>query len=163
MLARRSLPWIFCSVVLAAGCGGKATMVGVDPGSRQLSQPTATTAPVVVPATPAPYVPSTPAVAAQLQANIKQKKNGSFLGSGKIVVTVQVKNPTTVPLIGELKVTFTDGGKPTAKVQTKQVALQAGESQDHTFEDPSWMLDDATVEVKTLNGGYDPHGGSPLR
>ncbi len=156
----KMVPWLAVAsalVVMASGCGGSANLVPVGGVNSQTSKNvTPSSAPIVV--QPSPYMPNqnlpTPGVAAQLQAT-KTVKNGIF---GKITVTVEVSNPSNFPLTGEVKVTFTDGGKATDKIQNKTVTVQPMGKETLTFEDPSWALDDATVEVKTQNGGYDPHG-----
>ena len=156
----KMVPWMAVAsalVVMASGCGGSANLVPVNGVNSQSSKNvTPSSAPIVV--QPSPYMPNqtlpNTGVSAQLQAT-KTVKNGLM---SKITVTVEVSNPTTYPLTGEVKVTFTDGGKPTDKIQTKTVTVQAMGKETLTFEDPSWSLDDATVEVTTQNAGYDPHG-----
>ncbi|MNK80820.1 hypothetical protein D3C87_1005500 [compost metagenome] len=162
MVNVKMVPWLAVAsalVVMANGCGGSANLVPVGGTNNQAKNITPSSAPIVV--QPSPYVPNqnlpNTGTANQLQVT-KTVKNGSFLGIGKITVTVQVKNPTAYALSGEVKVTFTDGGKVTEKVQSKPVTVQAMGTETLTFEDPSSALDDANVEVITPNAGYDPHG-----
>ncbi len=163
MLSVKMIPWfavVSALMVMASGCGGSANLVPVSRVDQKSSKNiTPSSAPIVVqpsPYMPNPNLPLTPGASNQLQAT-KTVKNGIF---SKIVVTVEVTNPTNYPLTGEVKVVFTDGGKPTAKTQSKSVTLQAMGKETLTFEDPSWGLDDATVEVRTQNAGYDPHGSA---
>lgn len=165
MVNVKMVPWLAVAatlVMLANGCGGSANLVPVNGMDQRAAQNvTPSSAPIVV--QPSPYMPNqnvpvVPGPSAQLQATVKTVKNGSFLGAGKLTVTVEVRNPTSAPLSGEVKVVFTDGGKATEKTQSKQVTLQAMATETLTFEDPSWSLDGATVEAITMNGGYDPHG-----
>lgn len=163
MVNVKMVPWlavVSALVVMATGCGGSANLVPVGGANSQTSKNiTPSSAPIVV--QPSPYIPNqnlpTTGTSSQLQVT-KTVKNGSFLGIGKITVTVQVKNPTAYALSGEVKVTFTDGGKVTDKVQSRTVTVQAMGTETLTFEDPSSVLDDANVEVLTQNAGYDPHG-----
>lgn len=159
MVYGKMVPWlavVSALVVMASGCGGSANLVPVGGNSQTSKNVTPSSAPIVV--QPSPYIPNqnlpNTGATAQLQAT-KTVKNGII---SKILVTVEVSNPTNYPLTGEVKVTFTDGGKPTTKIQTKTVTVQAMGKETLTFEDPAWGLDDANVEVKTQNGGYDPHG-----
>jgi hypothetical protein len=163
MVNGKMVPWlavISALVVMASGCGGSANLVPVNGVNGQSSKNvTPSSAPIVV--QPSPYMPNqnlpvTPGAATQLQAT-KTVKNGIF---SKITVTVEVSNPTNYPLTGEVKVVFTNAGKATEKTQTKTVTVQAMAKETLTFEDPAWGLDDATVEVKTQNAGYDPHGSA---
>jgi hypothetical protein len=157
------VPWLAVAsalVVMANGCGGSANLVPVDgTGSKSAKNITASSAPIVV--QPSPYIPNqnqtlpNTGTGAQLQLSNKVVKNGLV---SKIVVTVDVRNPTSYALTGEVKVVFTDGGKPTSKTQSKTVTVQPMASETVTFEDPSWTLDDANIEVITQNAGYDPHG-----
>lgn len=159
----KMVPWIAVAsalMLMASGCGGSANLVPVNPSSSQNSRTLSpSAAPIVV--QPSPYMPTQPlpntGVTTQQLQFTKSVKNGII---SKIVVTVVVTNPTMYPLTGEVKVTFTDGGKPTSKVQTETVTVQAMDKVTLTFEDPSWLLDDAIVEVTTQNAGYDPHGST---
>lgn len=94
---------------------------------------------------------STGAMGGELSANVTKTKNGSFLGMGKFVATVEVNNPSQTQLTGTLTVTFTNKGKPTANVQTQSVTVAPGETQTLTFTDKKWSTDGATVEVTTDN------------
>ena len=160
MVNVKMVPWLAVAsalVVMANGCGGSANLVPVNGANSQASKNiTPSSAPIVV--QPSPYVPNqtlpNTGTSNQLQVT-KTVKNGIL---SKIVVTVQVKNPTAYALTGEVKVVFTDGGKVTEKVQSKTVTVPAMGTETLTFEDPSWSLDDANVEVITQNSGYDPHG-----
>ena len=106
---------------------------------------------------------------AELSASVIKIKNGSFLGMGKCVATVEVMNPSQQQLSGTLSVTFTNKGKPVkAGPQTQQVTIGPGESQTFTFEDKKWSTDNATAEVTTdtpvsTGGGYgtQPAYGQP--
>ena len=102
--------------------------------------------------TPGASVPgaSTPGFAGgELSASVVKIKNGSFLGMGKCVATVEVMNSSQQQLSGTLTVTFTNKGKPTKNVKTQQVTVGPGESQTFTFEDKKWSTDNATAEVTT--------------
>jgi hypothetical protein len=158
------IPWLAMAAALmlmANGCGGSANLVPVDGMDQKYAKNVTPSAdPIVVqpsPFVPQQPVPQIPQMGAQLQATVKNIKNGSFLGAGKIVVSVEVRNPANAPLTGEVKVVFTNSGQPTQKTQSKSVTLQPMGSETLTFEDPDWGLDGATVEVKTANAGYDPH------
>ncbi len=161
MVNVKMVPWLAVAaalVVMANGCGGSASLVpvkGLDQESAKNVSPSS--APIVV--QPSPYVPNqnlpSTGTGAQLKLANQKVDNGLF---SKIVVTVEVHNPTNAPLSGEVKLVFTDGGKATAKTQSKNVTLQAMAKETLTFEDPSWGLDNATIEVVTQNAGYDPHG-----
>lgn len=142
-----------------------ATLVAMTAlvGCGKRSMPTAPAddpAPVVTPTpaatpTPEPTVnpnpqPTVAPVTARLSASVTSKKNGSLFGIGSYVVTVDVINDSTETLSGELQVQFLNGTKadPT-HLKTLQVALQSGERQSFSFEDKSWGIDDATVNVTT--------------
>lgn len=166
MVSVKMVPWLAVAsalMLMATGCGGSANLVpvdGVGPQSSMNITPSST--PIVV--DPSPYIPNqnlpvNPGAGAhQLQVS-KSVKNGTFLGLGAIVVTVEVSNPTNFPLTGEVKVVFTDGGRPTDKMQSRTVTVPPMGKETLTFEDPASRLDDANVEVITQNAGYDPHGG----
>jgi hypothetical protein len=86
----------------------------------------------------------------ELSASIIKIKNGTFLGIGKCVATVEVMNPSQRTLSGTLSVTFTNKGKPVKSgAQTKQVTIPAGQSLTFTFEDKKWSTDNATAEITT--------------
>ena len=97
---------------------------------------------------------------AELSASVIKIKNGSFLGIGKCVATVEVMNPSQQQLTGTLTVTFTNKGKPVkGGSETKQVTVGPGESQTFTFENKKWSTDNATAEITTdtpvsTGGGY---------
>ena len=102
---------------------------------------------------------------AELSASVIKIKNGSFMGIGKCVATVEVMNPSQQQLTGTLTVTFTNGGKPTKNIQTKSVTIGPGESQTFTFEDKKWSTDNATAEITTdtpvsTGGGYNTGYGN---
>lgn len=159
------VPWLAVAsalVLMATGCGGSANLVPVDgTNGKSTKNLLASSAPIVV--DPSPYVSNPPTqqpnigTATQLQIANKQVQNGKV---SKIVVTVDVRNPTSYPLTGDVKIVFTDGGKATAKTQTKTVTVAPLGSETVSFEDPSWTLDDGNVEVVTQNAGYDPHGST---
>lgn len=100
----------------------------------------------------------------ELTASVVKIKNGSFMGIGKCVATVEVMNPGQQQLSGTLTVTFTNGGKPTKNIKTQQVTVGPGESQTFTFEDKKWSTDNATAEVTTdtpaATGGYGGNTGA---
>jgi hypothetical protein len=149
------------SVLLAslalAGCGASPTMVDdpyaddpgysdpgyTDPGYTDPGYGGGTTPGYTDPSVGGGY-------GAELSASVIKIKNGSFLGMGKCVATVEVMNPSQQQLTGTLSVTFTNKGKPVkAGAQTQQVTLAAGESQTFTFEDKKWSTDNATAEITT--------------
>lgn len=95
-----------------------------------------------------------PALGGELSASVVKIKNGSFMGIGKCVATVEVMNPSQQTLSGTLSVTFTNKGKPVKSgPQTKEVTVGPGESQTFTFEDKKWSTDNATAEVTTNSTG----------
>jgi hypothetical protein len=101
----------------------------------------------------------------ELTASVIKIKNGSFMGAGKCVATVEVMNPGQQQLSGTLTVTFTNKGKPTKNVTSQQVTIGPGESQTFTFEDKKWSTDNATAEVTTdtpvaTGGGYGSNTGA---
>lgn len=158
------VPWLAVAsalVLMATGCGGSANLVPVDgTNGKSAKNLLPSSAPIVV--EPSPYVPNpvTPpqtniGTAAQLQIANKKVENGKI---SKIVVSFEVRNPTSYPLTGEVKVVFTQGGKLTDKKQSKIVTVPPMGAEPVSFEDPSWLLNDANVEVITQNAGYDPHG-----
>lgn len=158
------VPWLAVAsalVLMATGCGGSANLVPVDgTNSKSTKNLQASSAPVVVqpsPYVPTPSTPPTTGTATQLQVAGKSVQNGIV---SKIVVTVEVRNPTSYALSGDVKVFFKNGGKRTDKTQTKPVTVAPMTTERVTFEDPSWSLDDADVEVTTQNAGYDPHGAT---
>jgi hypothetical protein len=89
------------------------------------------------------------AAGGELSASVVKIKNGSFLGMGKCVATVEVMNSSQQQLSGTLTVTFTNKGKPTKNIKSQQVTVGPGESQTFTFEDKKWSTDNATAEVTT--------------
>lgn len=101
----------------------------------------------------------------ELTASVTKVKNGVIFGIGTCKATVEVMNPTQQTLSGTLTVTFTNGGKPTSHVETKQVTVGPGESQTFDFSDKKWSTDNATAEITTnqsagaATGGYGSNGG----
>lgn len=101
----------------------------------------------------------------ELTASVTKVKNGVIFGIGTCKATVEVMNPTQQSLSGTLTVTFTNGGKPTSHVETKQVTVGPGESQTLDFSDKKWSTDNATAEITTnqsagaATGGYPSTGG----
>lgn len=91
------------------------------------------------------------AMGGELIATVTKQKNGSFLGMGKFVATVEVNNPSQAQLSGTLTVTFTNKGKPTANVQTQSITVAPGETRTLTFEDKKWSTDGVTAEITTDN------------
>jgi hypothetical protein len=104
------------------------------------------------------------AAGGELSASVVKIKNGSFLGMGKCIATVEVMNSSQQQLSGTLTVTFTNKGKPTKNIKTQQVTVGPGESQTFTFEDKKWSTDNATAEVTTdtpvAGGGYGGNTGA---
>jgi hypothetical protein len=96
------------------------------------------------------------ATGGELSATVIKTKNGSFMGLGKFVATVEVNNPSQQSMSGTLTVTFTNKSKPTAHVETKKITVAPGETQTLTFEDKKWSTDGATAEITT-----DPSAAAP--
>jgi hypothetical protein len=88
-------------------------------------------------------------VTGELTASVSKIKNGVVFGIGTCKATVEVMNPTQQTLSGTLTVTFTNGGKPTSHVETKEVTVGPGESQTFDFSDKKWSTDNATAEITT--------------
>lgn len=89
-----------------------------------------------------------PYLVPQLEVTNTTIKTGML---SKIVVTVEVSNPASIPLSGEVKVFFTNGGKLTEKTQVRSITIPALGKETLYFEDPSWTLDGAIVEIVTQN------------
>lgn len=160
-------------LTLGAGCGNRVGSL-VDPAEEPASPPAKET-PAPAPSTPAPqptppqignpFQPGNPSMpgnpSAQLQAVIEEVKNGSFFGMGTLMVKVKVSNPTPYALSGEVTVSFTNGGKPTTHVASDRVSLSPNEYVYKYFENGKWVLDGATVTVKTdapLANTSNPYG-----
>lgn len=86
----------------------------------------------------------------RLTATVQKIQNGTFLGIGKFTVSVLISNPSQMALSGNLQVNFTDGGK-SVKTVTDRVQVGPGQSVTRTYEDPSWKIDSATVNITTDN------------
>jgi len=152
------------SMLVATGCG-KVDLVSVDPtqnvpGASQ--GPSLNKTPVVVAPTPAPaptYNPPLPM--GKLEAKVTKCDCGILkLGLFTKTAFVEVKNPTTVPLKGKVKVQFTDDGSPLAEiaVDPKDVELAPGETQNLTFGAKGMKIDGAVATVQ-MDG--QPAAGAP--
>jgi outer membrane lipoprotein SlyB len=175
MLKKTLVGSILLASLALAGCGASPTMVDdpyaddpgysdpgyTDPGYTDPGYGGGTTPGYTDPSVGGGY-------GAELSASVIKVKNGKIMGLGKCVATVEVMNPSQQQMSGTLTVTFTNKGKPTANVQTKQITLAAGESQTFDFEDKKWSTDNATAEITTdtpmattpLPGAYGSNTGA---
>ncbi len=144
---------LICMLV-ATGCG-KVDLVSVDPtggAGSNTGNPSLNRTPVVVAPTPAPqptYNPPLPV--GKFEAKVT-KCDCQWYKLGVVAKTayVEVKNPTTVPLKGKVKLQFTDDGSPLAEiaVDPKDVELGPGETQNLTFAGKGTKIDGASVTVQ---------------
>lgn len=147
---------LIAGMLVLAGCGGTATLV--DPALQEQAKQlkNATPTPVVVAPTPTPT--PAPPVNAKLTVTVKEIDKAT-LGLGKLKATLEITNPSSILLSGNLKITFMKKGQPTEDVQTKTVSVPPQQTQTLNVTSTMWFMDNVQAVLEMENGGYDPHGG----